>query len=82
MLYSRKTNQLFGGYIVNKVSKMILGYSIGVVIAIVAMSLWRNEGLNLQLMFGMILGGLIGIFIVSGITMYIKKAKEKASENK
>ncbi|WP_249870715.1 hypothetical protein [Oceanobacillus saliphilus] len=61
-----------------KTLKISVGYIVGVIIAIVAMSLWRNEEIDWQLMFSLVIGGFIGILIVSGITMYIKKAKDKA----
>jgi drug/metabolite transporter (DMT)-like permease len=57
-----------------------LGYIVGVVITIVALAIWRNEPIDWQLMFGMLLGGFIGLVIISGIKIYIKNAKEKAKE--
>ena len=63
-----------------KTFKNSVGYIVGVIITIVAMSLWRNKEIDWQLMFSLVIGGFIGILIVSGITMYIKRAKDKASE--
>jgi uncharacterized membrane protein YfcA len=62
-----------------KTLKISVGYIVGVFIGIVAMSLWRNEEIDWQLLLGVIAGGFIGILIVSGITMYIKK-EDKTSE--
>ncbi|WP_281176883.1 hypothetical protein [Amphibacillus sediminis] len=44
------------------------------------MSLWRNNEADWQLMVSLIIGGLIAILIVSRIRMYIKNAKDEASE--
>ncbi|WP_267498088.1 hypothetical protein [Bacillus sp. REN16] len=44
------------------------------------MSLWRNETVDWQLLASVVVLGLIGILIVSGLMMYIKKAKDKGDE--
>ncbi|WP_269719472.1 hypothetical protein [Bacillus timonensis] len=44
------------------------------------MSLWRNEEVDWQLLVSVIVVGLLGVLIVSGLRMYIKKAKDKANE--
>ena len=55
--------------------KICMGYIAGVIIAIFAMSLWKNEAVDWQLMVSLIIGGFLGVLIVSGIRMYIRKAK-------
>jgi Na+-transporting NADH:ubiquinone oxidoreductase subunit NqrC len=60
--------------------KFCITWIIGVIIAVFTMSLWRNEEVDWQLLVSVIVVCLIGVLIVSGIMMYIKKAKDKANE--
>jgi uncharacterized membrane protein YfcA len=60
--------------------KFCITWIVGVIIAVFTMSLWRNEEVDWQLLVSVILVGLIGVLIVSGIMMYIKKAKDKSNE--
>lgn len=75
-----KPIKYLGGEIVKQTLKNSVGYIVGVLIAIVAIGLWRNDEINWQLMFSLMIGGFTGILIVSGIRMFMKKAKDKASE--
>ena len=60
--------------------KFCITWMVGVIIAVITMSLWRNETVDWQLLASVVVVGLIGILIVSGLMMYIKKAKDKADE--
>jgi len=71
---------LFGGDWVRNTLKICAGYIIGVIIAIFAMSLWRNQEVDWQLMISLIIGGLLGILIISGIRMYMRTTKDKINE--
>lgn len=57
--------------------KTFTGFIIGVVIAVFAMSLWRNEEMDWNQVVTMGIGGLIGILIVIGIKNRIKNVKEE-----
>lgn len=60
--------------------KFCLTWIIGVVLSVVIMSVWRNEEVDWKLLFGLIIGCLIGVLFVFGIMMYMKKTKSKANE--
>jgi hypothetical protein len=60
--------------------KFCITWIVGAIIAVFTMSLWRNEEVDWQLLVSVIAVVLIGVLIVSGIMMYIKKAKDKAKE--
>lgn len=75
-----KSPQIFGGGIVKNTLKFCITWIVGVIIAVFTMSLWRNEEVDWKLLFSVIVVALIGVLIVSGIMMYINKAKDKANE--
>nr|WP_304217171.1 hypothetical protein [Fredinandcohnia onubensis] len=60
--------------------KFCITWIVGVIIAVFTMSLWRNEEVDWKLLFSVIVVALIGVLIVSGIIMFINKAKDKANE--
>jgi hypothetical protein len=60
--------------------KFCITWIVGAIIAVFTMSLWRDEEVDWQLLVSVIAVVLIGVLIVSGIMMYIKKAKDKAKE--
>lgn len=62
-----------------KILKMSIGL-IGVIIGIIAYSLWKKAEIDWQLVISLIIGGLIGLLIGSGIMMEIKKAKNRSIE--
>lgn len=60
--------------------KFCITWIVGVIITVFTMSLWRNEEVDWKLLVSVIVVTLIGVLIVSGIMMYINKAKDKANE--
>ncbi|WP_042148317.1 hypothetical protein [Paucisalibacillus sp. EB02] len=60
--------------------KFCITWIVGVILTVFIMSLWRNEEVDWQLLASIIVGFLIGVLIVSGIMMFIKKTKDKANE--
>lgn len=59
---------------------MSIGQIIGVIIGFIAYSLWRKVEIDWQLVISLIIGGLIGLLIGSGIMLEIKKAKNRSIE--
>ena len=56
--------------------KFLLGWMGGVIIVVLALGWFRNEGIDWALMFGMILGGIMGVVITAGI----RKARRKEAD--
>ncbi|GAB3792385.1 hypothetical protein [Virgibacillus kimchii] len=53
--------------------KFLLSWIAGVIIAVLALNLFSNEGIDWAQMFGLILGGIIGVAIVTGMIKVLKK---------
>lgn len=63
-----------------RVLKTWMGWIIGVVIAALAISFWRNEEMGWGHIVTMSIAGLIGILIGKGIRKIVKKMKMKINE--
>ncbi|WP_067729842.1 hypothetical protein [Oceanobacillus damuensis] len=55
--------------------KFCITWIVGAIMAVFTMSLWRNEEVDWQLLVSVIVVALIGVLIVSGIMIYMKKSK-------
>ncbi|MBR7798152.1 hypothetical protein GT022_19205 [Agaribacter marinus] len=53
---------------------------LGVIVAVVAISLWNKKEIDWDHIMTMSIAGLIGMLIATGIKMAIKMANSKSSE--
>ncbi|WP_144841601.1 hypothetical protein [Metaplanococcus flavidus] len=56
--------------------KTFIGVMLGTVIAVFAISLWRNEEMNWEQVITTGVGAVIGLLILAGIKRAIKKAED------
>ena len=75
-----QTNSRAGGGIVNNTLKIAIGHILGIIIGILAMSWLGDKEVDWLLMISLIIGGIIGILIVSGIMNYNRKPKDRVNE--
>lgn len=57
-----------------------LPWVLGVIVAVVAISLWNKKEIDWDHIMTMSIAGLIGMLIATGIKMAIKMANSKSSE--
>ncbi len=61
-------------------SRFWLPWVLGVIVAVVAISLWNKKEIDWDHIMTMSIAGLIGMLIATGIKMAIKMANSKSSE--